>query len=484
MQKHEFRSDWDIIIVGAGLAGINMAYRVQNQLPHCRYLVIESKSTVGGTWDTFHYPGLRADSDIYTYSYTWFPWNQKTKHPDRESVSRYLAAAASSFRLGNNILFNHKLHSAHWSSSLRQWELVCHHYKAPPSAVGLRTKFLIFCTGIFDHNEARPAEIAGLNSFAGPVIHPQFWPDDLDYSGKHILLIGSGATAMTLLPDLAHTAGSVTLVQRSPGYLLTLPERRHRKNGSWHWVHHLKWVLWMIVLKQFFQLCHWFPGLIKRICVFWARWQLPAHVPVDPHFIPAYNPWEQRPNVCFGWDMFRALKGGRALIETGHIANVDRHGLRLQSGKYLQGDIIVTATGLKLQFAGGVRILVDEIEIDLGERLAWNGAMVQDIPNVGFVAGYAHTSWTLGADMRAQLICRVIREMEKNGVPAMVPRFNGNVQAIAQRPVWLKSSYILAQEQCLPRVGRDGPWKARNTYLTDYLFGRYSRRVLEGLECV
>jgi cation diffusion facilitator CzcD-associated flavoprotein CzcO len=482
MEQHGCRPDLDVIIVGAGLAGINAAYRVQSELPRSRYLVIESKSSIGGTWNTFRYPGLRADSDVYTYSYPWFPWNQKTKHADRDSILRYLTAAADSFQLKKHIMFDHKLHTAHWSTKLRQWRLVCRHYqRQTTSTVIFRARFVLFCTGIFSHDEARPIVIAGLGNFAGPVVHPQFWPEHLNYAGKRILLIGSGATAMTLLPELVETAASVTLVQRSPGYLLTLPEREHSKNDGYRWTYRVKWIGWMMIVKLFYQLCCLFPGLMKRICIAWAQWQLPAHVSVKPHFTPAYNPWEQRPNVSFGRKFFRALECGRASIETDHIAYVDRHGLMLQSGKYLSGDVIVTATGLKLHFAGGTRIFLDDAQIEPGGKLAWNSVMVQEIPNAGFIMGYVHTSWALGVDVRTRLICRVIREMESDGIRALVPRFPRDVQTITRRSVLLNSSYILSQEQCLPKVGDFGPWRARDTYLTDFIFARYSRKIYEGL---
>ncbi|KAJ5748315.1 FAD/NAD(P)-binding domain-containing protein [Penicillium nucicola] len=482
MEQHECRPDLDVIIVGAGLAGINAAYRVHSELQQSRYLVIEGKSSIGGTWNNFRYPGLRADSDVYTYSYPWFPWNQKTNHADRESILNYLTAAANSFQLEKHTLFDHKLHTAHWSTKLRQWRLVCRHdQRQATRTVTFRAKFVIFCTGIFSHDEARPVVIAGLSNFAGPVVHPQFWPEHLNYADKRILLIGSGATAMTLLPELADTAASVTLVQRSPGYLLTLPEREHSRNNGYRWTYQVKWITWIMVVKLFYQLCCLFPGLMKFICIAWTRWQLPVHVPVKPHFTPSYNPWEQRPIISFGRKIFRALESGRASIETGHIAYVDRHGVMLQSGKYLSGDIIVTATGLKLQFAGGTRIFLGNTQIEPGSRLAWNAVMVQDIPNAGFVTGYVHTSWTLGTDMRTLLICRVIRDMERDGIQALVPRCPRNMQAVARRSVLLTSSYILSQEQCLPKVGDVGPWRARNTYLTDFLFARYSRGVYEGL---
>ncbi|KAL3457753.1 hypothetical protein BJX64DRAFT_292797 [Aspergillus heterothallicus] len=485
--------DVDIIIIGAGLAGINTAYRIHTNLPNHRYIVLESSSQVGGTWQTFRYPGLRADSDIYTYSYPWYPWTTKTSaspRADGPAILQYLKDAARSFGMdaAGRLYLEHKVATAEWETSRRRWRVSSEH---KGRTAEFHARFIIYTTGIFSHGEPRDdVHIPGLGAFGGRVVHPQFWPQDLDHRGKRIIIVGSGATAITLLAELAKTAAHVTMVQRSPAYLVSLPGARYDLSARWlrtgqaaEWVFRLKRWLWLSSVRAFFVLCLWLPGLMRWILISLVRWQLPSDIPVDPHFTPRYAPWDQRPNICFDGEVFKALRSGSASVELGHIERVDLHGVKLHTGKYIQGDVIIQATGLKVQFAGGSKIVVDAKTVNPGRQLAWNLCMLQDVPNAGFVAGYAHTSWTLGADARAWLLCRVIRESKDRRMDVVVPTFRGRA-SLAGPCVRLRSSYILAQETCLPRVTTDGPWKAGSqVYMSDYIFARYGR-IDPGLEWV
>ncbi|OOF92896.1 hypothetical protein ASPCADRAFT_509272 [Aspergillus carbonarius ITEM 5010] len=472
----------DVLIVGAGISGINAAYRVQSQFPNYRYAIIEARDTLGGTWDLFKYPGIRSDSDLFTFGFSWFPWDRSNPIAEGPSIVSYLHRATAKHGIDQHIRYQHRLLGADWSSDEQLWSLtVDHNGQSRP----LTARFLIFGTGYYDYTQPLQADIPNLSRFTGDVIHPQFWPEDLDYSDKNIVLIGSGATAITLLPKLAEKAARVTMLQRSPTYILSLPNR----NKSW-----LSYVLPSVVFRRFQRLnwfisswlfycfCQAFPGAARFLLRLSVTRQLPDSVPFSPHFEPRYNPWDQRLCVCPDGDFFRSLHTGHADVKTDTIRNVTETGVELSSGETLPADLIVTATGLRLQIAGGASVTVDGIPVHLPDKYLWHGMMVQDLPNAAFVIGYTNASWTLGADATALFLCRLLGEMDRRSAPSAVPRLQGDEATTVQprRLLNLNSTYVTRAAGSLPKAGDRGPWMPRGNYLQDVWFAQHGE--LTGLE--
>lgn len=472
---------FDVIIVGAGISGINAAYRLQSQFPNLRYAILEARNSLGGTWDLFKYPGIRSDSDLFTFGFSWHPWDQDNPIAHGSSIVTYLNNAAEKQNIKDHILFEHRLLGADWSSTDNNWSLSVEHNGVSTS---FSAQFLVFGTGYYDYHTPLQVEIPGLDRFQGQVIHPQFWPEDLDYSDKKIVIIGSGATAVTLLPKLAEKA-QVTMLQRSPTYILSvsntttswlstmLPTSLHRR---------LQRIRWLHTSRFFFLFCQAFPNFSRWLLRSSVSRQLPPHLPHDPHFRPRYNPWDQRLCVCPDGDFFKSLHSGRADVRTDTIRQVTSSGIELDSGDKLEADMIVTATGLRLQLAGGTSLTVDGIPQPISEKYAWHGLMLQDLPNAAFLLGYVNASWTLGADATSQFICRLIKEMKHRGVKAAVPRLSTAVakQVQPRRLLGLNSTYVVKAERDLPKCADRGPWKPRDNYFDDIKFAQWGD--LEGLE--
>ncbi|KAL4893631.1 hypothetical protein BDV59DRAFT_27679 [Aspergillus ambiguus] len=470
-------ADYDVVIVGAGISGINAAYRLQSQFPNRRYAILEARSSLGGTWDLFRYPGIRSDSDLFTFGFAWHPWDQGNPIADGSAIVKYLNNAAEQYGIKENILFEHRLIGADWTSADHSWSLTVEHAGETQS---ISARFIIFGTGYYDYHTPLQAEIPGLDQFQGQIIHPQFWPEDLDYQDKKVVIIGSGATAITLLPKMAEKASHVTMLQRSPTYILSLPNRRrtllsyilpaalHRK---------IQRLSWLITSRWFFLFCQTFPTLARFILRLSVKSQLPRHIPHDPHFRPRYNPWDQRLCVCPDGDFFKSLHTGRANVKTDTIRSVTPSGIDLNSGDALDADIIVTATGLRLQIAGGTSLSVDGIPLHLHEKYLWHGIMLQDLPNAAFVIGYTNASWTLGADATAQFLCRFLKELDQRGVQAAVPRLTPTKaqQLQPRRLLNLNSTYVTKAEGDLPKAANQGPWLPRDNYLDDIKFAKKGR---------
>ena len=462
------KNDWDIVIIGAGISGINSAYRVQTQLPGKSYTILEARGAIGGTWDLFKYPGIRSDSDLHTFGFPWRPWQEQKSIADGASIAKYVRETASMYGIDQRIQYHHKVTSMDWSSDEQSWTLTV---SANGEEKSIFTKFLFVCTGYYDYAEPLPATIPGIENFKGTVVHPQFWPSDLDHSNKRIIIIGSGATAVTLVPSLAETASHVTMLQRSPSYLLSLP---NPGGGSLlsrvlpRWLSSkLNRLRFLLVPFLFFQFCKAYPNAARTVLRRVTTRQLPPNVPHDPHFEPAYNPWEQRMCVCPDGDFYRSLRRGTADIATGRIQRVTERGITLESGEELAADIIVTATGLKIQLAGGANLRTDGEAVDIGRKFLWKGVMLQDVPNLSFVIGYTNASWTLGADATALLITRLLKFMEKNGWGSTVPRLE-DPETLNQVPVLnLSSTYVKRAMDQMPKAGDKGQWKARDNYFTD-----------------
>ncbi|KAJ5463709.1 hypothetical protein N7475_008653 [Penicillium sp. IBT 31633x] len=465
---------YDIIIVGAGIAGINAAYRVQTTLPNSTYAILEARDTPGGTWDLFRYPGVRLDSDIHTYGFSWHPYHHDKTMLDGSSIFNYINGTAAQYGIKDHILLNYRVKQMNWSSKEGQWSL---DVVKQTEELRFGAQFVIFATGYFDHQRPLPTEINGLNNFEGAVIQPQFWPCDLDYIGKRIAVIGSGATAVSLVPRLAETAAAVTIIQRNPNYILSIPSG----NGSW-WLsrllpatlsHKLKRYGWLAVTLGGYYICRKFPLAAKSFFLKLVSKQLPAHIPLSPHFEPKHNVWDQRLLACPDGDLFQSMQTKKVTVETATIENFASDAIVLDSGKVIQADIIVTATGLRLQIGGGIQVEIDGIMYDISKKFMWKGMMLQNLPNAFFALGYlTNASWTLGVDATALFICRLIKHMHRNNVTKATPQ----LQDPAGRPckLWnLGSSYVLAAEGDLPQAGEVAPWQARSNYILDLLDAQY-----------
>ncbi|CAI7648005.1 unnamed protein product [Penicillium pancosmium] len=466
----------DFVIIGAGISGINAAHHLQQKCPNASYSLLEGRQRIGGTWDLFKYPGIRSDTDLQTFGYGWEPWAENRAIADGGSIARYLHDTAKKEGIFDHIKFGQRVVSSNWSPESQTWELSVEADDC--SCRQVRCRFLILGTGYYDYKEPLRPEIPGLyEDFRGKVVHPQFWPDDLDYSGKRVVIIGSGATAITLLPNLAKKAEHVTMLQRSPTYILSVNNKTggslvHKILPS-SWSFKLNRVMFMCLTALTFWLCRAFPNKARSMLQEQVAKQLPGHVPVDPHFQPTYNPWDQR--LCFtpDGDFFESLREEAAHVETGRIKTATADGLVLESGKELKADIVVTATGLKLGLGGRIHFSLDGKPIDLADRFAWRAALLQDVPNLAFMIGYVNASWTLGVETTAQLVCRLWRQMEKSNASSIVPRAPSVIQ---HRSMWnLDASYVKQAEAAgqVPRCGNHGPWRGRTNYWNDLLRAQY-----------
>ncbi|KKY21329.1 putative flavin-containing monooxygenase-like protein [Phaeomoniella chlamydospora] len=470
MTYDRFDDTYDVVVVGAGISGINMAHHVQSKVPHLRYTILEARNNIGGTWDLFRYPGIRSDTDLLTFGFEWKPWTENQAIADGESIARYLHEAAASEGIDRHIKFRHRVIAADWVSESQTWNLIVD--ADHTGHVNLRTRFLILGTGYYDYLKPLQAQIPGLyDNFKGKVVHPQFWPEDLDYAGKRIVIVGSGATAITLLPSLAAKGGLVTMLQRSPTYILSIDNTTGES-----WIHKMLPKSWSSKLSRWtfmtttaliYYLCRAFPSLARSALLGKVTKQLPNHVPVDPHFQPIYRPWDQR--LCFtpDGDFFKCMRESTATVATGRIKTITEDTIMLESGQRLEADIIVTATGLKLDFGGHIHISVDKSPINVAEKYAWRTSMLQDVPNLAFIMGYVNASWTLGAETTAQLVCRLLRYMEKMNFSSAVPRLPAS-SSFQPQPMWnLDATYVRQAEGHMPRCGETGPWKGRTNYFLD-----------------
>ena len=463
-------TDYDMIIVGAGISGINAGYRVQTELPNYSYTILENRSAIGGTWDLFKYPGIRSDSDLHTFGFPWRPWAEPKAIADGAAIKNYVQESAEIYGIDKKIQFHHKLLAADWSSKEQRWSLTV-------DAAGLETiftaRFVILSTGYYDYNEPLKASIPGLDNFTGQVIHPQFWPTDLDYTGKKLVVIGSGATAITLMPNLADKAGSVTMLQRSPTYVMALPAVD--PTGSWFkkWLPNrlaFKIVRWKFLILPFlfFKFCRAFPNAARKIIRRRTEPLLPKGMSYDPNFTPRYNPWEQRLCICPDGDFFKALKKGNANVVTDNIKTVTETGILTDNGTTLDADIIITATGLKMQMAGGAALSIDGIPLKIADKYLWQGMMLQEVPNLAFVIGYTNASWTLGADTTALHVCRLLKYMDSKKIAAATPQVSEREGLKVEPVLNLNSTYIEKAKGQLPKAGDRAPWKGRNNYLMDH----------------
>ena len=472
----------DVIIVGAGISGINAAYRIQSALPSTTYTILEARGAIGGTWDFFRYPGFRSDSDLYTFGFPWRPWAQEKYIADGDSIRKYIRDSAAMYGIDRKVQFHQKVVSANWSTDQQMWTLLV---DAGGEKRYLHARFVILSTGYYDYDEPLSTTITGIGNFKGTVLHPQFWPEDFDYAHKKVIVIGSGSTAVTLIPSLAKKASHVTMLQRSPTYLLARPSvdafasLASKLFPSWiaHRVTRYKFLLQNYLFVNF---CGRFPAAARRLIKKATIRELPKDVPHNPHFEPRYNPWEQRLCLCPDGDFFQAMRSGKASVVTDKITSVVENGIKLASGQILDADVIVTATGLKLTTAGGAQVSVDNVPIKVGEKFIWKGAMLQDTPNLAFVIGYTNASWTLGADATALLVCRLLKYLKDNNYTSAIPQLEHSDTLHSVPALNLSSTYIVKGMKELPRAADKKPWAPRETYLADLWEAKFGK-ITDGL---
>jgi cation diffusion facilitator CzcD-associated flavoprotein CzcO len=462
------REHVDVLIVGAGLSGIGAAAHLQRNCPGKSYAILESREAIGGTWDLFRYPGIRSDSDMYTLGYSFKPWSDEDSIAAGEKIRNYIRETAREYRVEDQIRFGHKVVAAEWSSEECRWTVRA---ERAGETVELTCDFFYGCTGYYRYDEGFTPEFEGRGRFEGEIVHPQHWPEDLDYRGKRVVVIGSGATAVTLIPAMAPETEHITMLQRSPGYVVTLPGQDPIAKG-------LRRVLpdkavyaivrWKNVLTQmaFYQLSRRAPRFTRKLIRRGVERQLPAGYDVDRDFEPRYNPWDERVCLVPGGDLFEAVSAGRASVVTDQIETFTEKGLKLTSGRELEADIIVTATGLNLLVLGGIEVSVDGERKEFSQLIGYKGAMFGGIPNLALALGYTNASFTLKCDLVSQYVCRLLNHMDAHGYRVAMPR-----EPAPSMPresfIDLKSGYVLRSIDQLPKQGLTRPWRLHQNYARD-----------------
>jgi cation diffusion facilitator CzcD-associated flavoprotein CzcO len=463
---------YDVLIVGAGLSGIGAAYRLQTECPNKSFIILEGRDTMGGTWDLFRYPGVRSDSDMYTLGYPFRPWPNAKAIADGPSILNYIRETAHEYKIDQKIRYNHKVRRASWSSEEAQWTL-----EVEDTANGvnhsLSCNFLYMCSGYYDYSQGYLPEWPGFKQFTGQLVHPQFWPENLDYTGKRVLIVGSGATAVTLAPAMAPLAAHVTMLQRSPTYIVSAPSedaaanwlREHLPKKLAYSITRWKQILYGVLV---YTMARKRPDATKKEIIKLAQQALGPDYNVERHFSPVYNPWDQRLCLVPDSDLFNAIKEGKVSIVTDQIETFTEKGIRLRSGEQLEADIIVTATGLSMKLGGGVEFLVDGKPVKFSDTLNYKGSMFSEVPNLASTFGYTNASWTLKADLIAEYICRLLNYMDKHDYNVCIPRRPTEPDALSDEPILnLTSGYIQRAASTLPHQGSKAPWKLYQNYLKD-----------------
>ena len=475
---------FDVIIVGAGLSGIGAAYHLQQKCPQRSFAILEGRAESGGTWDLFRYPGIRSDSDMFTLGYAFKPWKEQKAIADGPSILRYIRETARENGIESKIRYRHRAISASWSSADAKWTLTIERGEAK-ELVTLTCNFLFSCTGYYNYDEGYSPEFPGRERFQGTVVHPQHWPHDLDYAGKRVIVIGSGATAVTLVPEMAKQAAHVTMLQRSPTYILSRPGedaianwlRERLPEQTAYDVTRWKNVLVSMLL---YQMSRRRPEKVKAWLTSLVKKELPD-ADIGKDFTPNYNPWDQRLCVVPDSVMFAAIREQRASVVTDRIKTFTERGIELESGQQLEADIIVTATGLKLLFLGNMKLTVDGQPVEASKTMNYKGTMFSDVPNLACTFGYTNASWTLKADLTADFICRVLNHMSKTGTRSCTPR-RLDPELHEEPFVDFSSGYVQRAAADLPKQGSKRPWKLYQNYALDILtlrFGKVADDVLE-----
>jgi monooxygenase len=456
----------DVLVVGAGISGIGAAYHLQTSCPDRTYAILEARDDIGGTWDLFRYPGIRSDSDMYTLGYSFKPWTDAKAIADAPSILAYVRETAREHGIDRNIRFGQRVKRAWWSSTDARWTV-------ETEGAAFTCNFLFMCSGYYDYAAGYTPEFPGTHRFAGRIVHPQKWPDDLDYAGKRVVVIGSGATAVTLVPAMAKTAAHVTMLQRSPTYIVSMPGedrvanwlRRRLPGGIAYAISRWKNVL---LGMWFYRFCRRNPTRARALITRWLTNELGPGFDVATHFNPRYNPWEQRVCLVPDSDLFAAMRAGRASIVTDQIETFTEKGLRLRSGTELEADIVVTATGLNLLFLGGLEATVDGVRVDFAKTVNYKGMMFSDVPNLALAIGYTNASWTLKSELICRYVCRLLNHMRKTGMRQCTPRLRDS--SFEPMPFLdLTSGYIQRAIDRFPKQGSRTPWRLHQNYALDLL---------------
>jgi monooxygenase len=475
---HQPLEHLDVLVVGAGLSGISAGWHLQTHCPDRRYAIFEARDAIGGTWDLFRYPGVRSDSDMFTLGYSFRPWKQAKAIADGPDILQYVRETAREHGIEHHIRFGHRVTHASWSSMEARWTVEAER-GASGEPVRLTCDFLFMCAGYYRYDEGYTPAFAGIERFKGRIVHPQHWGDDIEHAGQRVVVIGSGATAMTLVPALAHTAAHVTMLQRSPTWVVARPSRDALANA-------LRRVLptrmayglarWKQVLlgMYFFRLCRQRPAVASKLLLSGVRAQLGPGYDVARHFTPRYGPWQQRLCLLPDGDLFEALRAGRASIVTDEIETFTETGVTLKSGTALEADLIVTATGLQLQMLGGLQVSVDGTPVEWPKTLNYKGMMYEGVPNFASCFGYTNASWTLKADLTCEYLCRLLNHMQRHGLRQCTPR---NTDASLGTEPWIdfSSGYFERARHLLPKQGARVPWKLHQNYARDIAMLRYGK---------
>jgi len=458
----------DVLIVGAGISGIGAAYYLQREHPERSYAILESRDVTGGTWDLFRYPGIRSDSDLHTFGYEFKPWRDEHAIATGDKILAYLRETAGENGIDRHIRYRHKVLGAAWDSDTARWIVDVEH---DGELIQIRANWLFCASGYYRYDQGFTPQFPGADRFGGQVVHPQHWPEDLDYAGKKVVIIGSGATAVTLVPSMADTAAQVTMLQRSPTYIMPVPAKDTFANVAGRLLgaeHGYALARRKNIAKQraVYGFCQNYPKVARRLIRSINAKQLPKGYPVDEHFSPAYNPWDQRLCAVPDADLFKAIGSGKASVVTDRIATFTETGIQLESGKHLDADIIVTATGLNIQLFGGMSLTVDGAPVNIAEAVAYKGIMLSGVPNFAFAIGYTNSSWTLKIGLLCEHFCRLLNHMDTNGFDSVRPEFAG--PTATTRPVLdFAAGYVQRVADTLPRQGADGPWLTSTSYNRD-----------------
>ena len=461
----------DVLVVGAGLSGIAAGHNLQARSPWATYAIFEARDSMGGTWDLFRYPGIRSDSDMFTLGFSFRPWDGDKTIADGASIKSYIERTAAAEGIDRKIRFGHRVISASWSSDEARWHVVAERV-ASGERFELTCGFLFSCSGYYRYDRGHLPEFAGADDFSGTLVHPQHWPEDLDVTGKRVVVIGSGATAVTLIPSLAESAAHVTMLQRSPTYIVSMPGAspvtglvRRLLPGRWAGTV-VRWIL-AILTQGSYQLSRRHPNVMKRFIRKGVERSLPAGYDVDTHFTPRYDPWDQRLCVVPDGDLFRAISDGRASVVTDHVDTFTERGIRLQSGDELEADVIVTATGLEMLFLGGIELTVDGTPIDPATRLTYKGMMLEGVPNLALAIGYTNASWTLKAELTCEYVTKLLNHLRATGLRQCTP-VNVDPSITPAPLLGLTSGYVQRAADRFPKAGSAFPWQVHQSYLRDY----------------
>jgi cation diffusion facilitator CzcD-associated flavoprotein CzcO len=466
---------FDVVIIGAGLSGIGAACHLTRKTPSKSFVVLESRKEIGGTWDLFRYPGIRSDSDMHTLGYSFKPWKHEKSIADGSSILRYIHETAEEYDVQKNIRHGQKVEVVSWDSVKGVWTIILS--KQGQNTTTISCSYIYSCTGYYRYDKGYMPEFSNLESFSGQIIHPQRWPDNFNYDGKTVVVIGSGATAITLVPAMAKSAKHVTMLQRSPTYVISSPStdklaakiERFLPEKMAYMVTRWKNVIAQMIL---YRMSKRWPDYIRGKLIHWTKLQLGKDFDVDEHFSPQYKPWDQRLCLVPNGDLFKSLRKGSSSIVTDHIDQFYDKGIRLKSGKSLEADVVVTATGLELLALGGIKIEVDGKFVDISETTQYKGMMLSDVPNLFFATGYTNASWTLKCDLTSEYVCRLINHLDKTNKNICVPRTkNSTLKQVMS--IGLESGYVQRSIDKFPKEGIISPWKLHQNYFLDLIGLRF-----------